>query len=49
LPFAADPMIKERFIDEAKAASALQHNNICAIHEIHETDDGQMYFVKDYY
>jgi serine/threonine protein kinase len=47
--FATDPTTKERFIHEAQAASALQHNNICAIHEIDETDDGQMYIVMDYY
>ena len=35
--FATDPTTKERFIHEAQAASALQHNNICAIHEIDET------------
>jgi serine/threonine protein kinase len=47
--FATDPTTQERFIHEAQAASALQHNNICAIHEIDETDDGQMYIVMDYY
>jgi serine/threonine protein kinase/dienelactone hydrolase len=40
---------KKRFIHEAKAASALQHNNICTIHEIDETDDGQMFIAMDYY
>jgi len=40
---------KQRFIHEAKAASALQHNNICAIHEINETEDGQIYISMDYY
>jgi serine/threonine protein kinase/Tfp pilus assembly protein PilF len=40
---------KQRFIHEAKAASALQHNNICTIHEIDETDDGQMFICMDYY
>jgi len=40
---------KQRFIHEAKAASALQHNNICAIHEIDETEDGQIFICMDYY
>jgi serine/threonine protein kinase/formylglycine-generating enzyme required for sulfatase activity/dienelactone hydrolase len=40
---------KQRFIHEAKAASALQHSNICTIHEIDETADGQMFICMDYY
>ncbi len=40
---------RQRFIQEAKAASALDHTNICAIHEIDQTDDGQMYIVMAYY
>jgi len=47
--FATDPTTKERFIHEAQSASALQHSNICTIHEIGETEDGQMYIVMDYY
>jgi len=38
-----DPEAKERFIHEAQAASALQHNNICVVYDIDETDDGQMF------
>jgi serine/threonine protein kinase/tetratricopeptide (TPR) repeat protein len=40
---------KQRFIHEAKAASALQHSNICTIHDIDETDDGRMFICMDYY
>ncbi len=47
--FGQDEEEKQRFIHEAKAASALQHNNICTIHEIDETDDGQMFICMDYY
>jgi serine/threonine protein kinase len=38
-----------RFKHEAKAASALDHPNICTIHEIATTDDGQMFIVMGYY
>ena len=44
-----DPEAKERFIREAQAASALQHNNICTVHDIDETPDGQLFMVMDCY
>lgn len=44
-----DPKAKERFIQEAQAASALEHPNICNIHEIKESDDGQLYMVMACY
>ncbi len=40
---------KQRFIHEAKAASALDHTNICTVYEIGETDDGQMFIAMAYY
>jgi serine/threonine protein kinase/tetratricopeptide (TPR) repeat protein len=40
---------KERFIHEAKAASAIEHTNICNIHEIDETDDGQLFIAMAHY
>ena len=44
-----DPEAKERFIHEAKAASALQHNNICVVHDIDETEDGKFFICMEYY
>ena len=43
-----DTEAKQRFVHEAKAASALQHNNICVVHDIDETDDGQMFISMEY-
>jgi serine/threonine protein kinase/tetratricopeptide (TPR) repeat protein len=47
--FSTDEEEKKRFIHEAKAASSLQHNNICTIHEIDETEEGQLFICMDYY
>jgi len=40
---------RNRFIVEAQAASALDHSNICNIHEINESDDGQRFICMAYY
>ena len=44
-----DAEAKKRFIHEAQAASSLEHNNICNIHEIDETDDGQTFIAMACY
>lgn len=44
-----DEEAKERFIHEAQAASALDHPNICNVHEISQTDDGQLFIAMAYY
>ncbi len=40
---------KQRFIQEARAASALDHPNICTIYDIDESEDGQIFLGMAYY
>jgi serine/threonine protein kinase/Flp pilus assembly protein TadD len=44
-----DPDAKERFVHEAQAASALQHTNICVVHDVDETADRQIFICMEYY
>jgi serine/threonine protein kinase len=44
-----DSEAKARFVQEAKAASALDHPNVCTIYEINETDEGQMFIAMACY
>jgi len=45
----ADANAAERLLVEARAAAGLEHPNVCAIHEIGETDDGQPFIAMAFY
>ena len=44
-----DDDARQRFVQEAQAASALDHPNICTIYEIDSTPDGQLFIAMAYY
>jgi serine/threonine-protein kinase len=44
-----DPEAKNRFVAEARAASSVDHPNICTVHEIGETEDGQLFICMTLY
>lgn len=44
-----DPEARERFKLEARAASSLDHANICTIYDVDETEDGQLFIAMAFY
>jgi serine/threonine protein kinase len=38
-----------RFLREARSAAALDHPNICTVHEVGESEDGLLYLAMSYY
>ncbi|MFH1313320.1 MAG: protein kinase [Candidatus Eisenbacteria bacterium] len=44
-----DTEARERFLQEAQAASALDHPHICNVHEIDESEDGRLFIVMSFY
>lgn len=47
--FGQDSVAADRFRLEARTVAALEHPNICTVHEIGETDDGLLYLVMPMY
>jgi len=45
----AEPELKLRFTQEAKAIASLDHPNLCTIYEVEETEDGQLFIVMPCY
>ena len=46
--FANDANRMRRFRQEARAASMLNHPNVCVIHEVSETEDGRPFITMEY-
>jgi len=45
----SDAPAKARFLQEAHSAAAFDHTNLCTIHEVGETDDGQLFLAMALY
>ena len=44
-----DTGIRARFVEEARAASALDHPRVCTVYDIGESEQGQLYIAMAYY
>jgi len=45
---AADPERRQRFLKEARAASALNHPHVCIVYDVGETDDGLPFIAMEF-
>jgi serine/threonine protein kinase len=47
--FRRNELARERLIAEAQTTANLTHHNVCAVHGLEATDDGQLFIVMPYY
>jgi eukaryotic-like serine/threonine-protein kinase len=47
--FGLDASAKERFLREARCAAALDHPNLCTVHEVGESRDGRLFIAMTLY
>ena len=48
LDMAKDPERRQRFLKEARAASALNHPNVCVVYDVGETNDGLLFIAMEF-
>jgi serine/threonine protein kinase/Flp pilus assembly protein TadD len=47
--YTLDDTATARFLREARSVAALDHPNICTVHEVGESEDGQLFLAMSYY